>query len=238
MYKRQGVLSLFGEDRSEPSFDERIPVSEAEFDKTTRLAFEKEMLGLYVSDHPLFGYEALLRRRVDTTLGDLVEADDGTVQTVGGVVTGLDKKWTRKGDLMATFELEDLAGSIEVMVFPRTMTEHGHKLDDDAVVLVTGRLDGREDSPKLICQEVEVFDASGESRTRPIRLRVPVGRIDEETIGELKALLAAHPGASEVFLQLGDRRVLRLPNEFSVEPANGLMAELRVLLGGDAVMLG
>ena len=233
-----GVLSLFGEDENEPNFDERIPVPEAEFDKTTRLAFEKEMLGLYVSDHPLFGYEALLRRRVDTTLGDLVEADDGTVRTVGGVVTGLDKKWTRKGDLMATFELEDLAGSIEVMVFPRTMTEHGHKLDDDVVVLVTGRLDGREDSPKLICQEVEVFDASGEPRARPIRLRVPVGRIDEETIGELKTLLAAHPGASEVFLQLSDRRVLRLPDEFSVEPANGLMAELRVLLGGDAVMLG
>ncbi len=233
-----GVLSLFGEDENEPNFDERIPVPEAEFDKTTRLAFEKEMLGLYVSDHPLFGYEALLRRRVDTTLGDLVEADDGTVRTVGGVVTGLDKKWTRKGDLMATFELEDLAGSIEVMVFPRTMTEHGHKLDDDVVVLVTGRLDGREDSPKLICQEVEVFDASGEPWARPVRLRVPVGRIDEETIGELKTLLAAHPGASEVFLQLGDRRVLRLPDAFSVEPANGLIAELRVLLGGDAVMLG
>ena len=83
-----------------------------------------------------------------------------------------------------------------------------------------------------------MFDASGESRTRPIRLRVPVGRIDEATIGELKTLLAAHPGASEVFLQLGDRRVLRLPDEFSVEPANGLMAELRILLGGDAVMLG
>ena len=67
--------------------------------------------------------------------------------------------------------------------------------------------------PKLICQEVEVFDrSSGEPWARPVRLRVPVGRAsDEETIGELKTLLAAHPGASEVFLQLGDRRVLRLP---------------------------
>ena len=83
-----------------------------------------------------------------------------------------------------------------------------------------------------------MFDASGEPWARPVRLRVPVGRIDEETIGELKTLLAAHPGASEVFLQLGERRVLRLPDEFSVEPANGLIAELRVLLGGDAVMLG
>ena len=83
-----------------------------------------------------------------------------------------------------------------------------------------------------------MFEASGEPWARPVRLRVPVGRIDEATIGELKTLLAAHPGASEVFLQLSDRRVLRLPDEFSVEPANGLMAELRVLLGGDAVMLG
>ena len=233
-----GVLSLFGEEQSAPNFDERTLVPEAEFGKADKLALEKEMLGLYVSDHPLLGFEALLRRRVDTTLSELVEADDGVVRRVGGVITGLDKKWTRKGDLMATFGLEDLAGSIEVMVFPRTMAEHGHKLDDDVVVLVTGRLDGREDLPKLICQEVEVFDGSGEATTRPVRLRLPVNRVEEKTIKELKTLLLAHPGASEVFLELNDRRVLRLSSEFSVEPANGLMAELRVLLGGDAVALG
>ena len=233
-----GVLSLFGAADDGPDFDERLPVPEVEFDKATRLAFEKEMLGLYVSDHPLFGYEAALRRRVDTTIEDLAEADDGAVRVVGGVITGLDKKWTRKGDLMATFELEDLVSSIEVMVFPRTMAEHGHKLDEDTVVMVTGRLDSRGETPKLVCQEVEVFDLSQNVSTRPVRLRLPLGQIDPETLADLKSLLSAHPGTSEVFLQLGDRQVLRLPGEFSVEPANGLVAELRVLLGGDAVVLG
>ena len=118
------------------------------------------------------------------------------------------------------------------------MTEHGHKLDEDTVVLITGRLDSRGEAAKLVCQEVEVFDLSQEFSTRPVRLRLPLDQVDPETIGDLKSLLSAHPGTSEVFLQLGDRQVLRLPSEFSVEPANGLMAELRVLLGGDAVVLG
>jgi DNA polymerase-3 subunit alpha len=231
-----GVLSLFGDVGSGPDFDERTPIPDLEFDKTTQLAFEKEMLGLYISDHPLFGHEAALGRHADITLDGFLDAEDGVFGTVGGVVTGLDKKWTRKGDLMATFELEDLTGSIEVMVFPRTMSEHGHKLEEDAVVLVTGRLDGREEVRKLICQEVEIFDIAKEPTARSVRLRVPSGKINQEIIGELKNLLIAHPGPSEVLLELSDRKVLRLSEEFSVEPANGLIGELRVLLGVDAVV--
>ena len=233
-----GVMSLFGESTEGPDFDERAVVADVEFDKNTRLAFEKEMLGLYVSDHPLRGYEGALRRRSESSIDDLAEVDDGLIRVVGGVVTNLSKKWTRRGDLMAVFDLEDLGGVMEVMVFPKTMTEHGHKLEDDRIVLVKARVDRRDDLPKLICQEVEVLEVSQLEQARPVRVRLPVESIREETIEELKVLLVAHPGDSEVYLHLGDSQVLRLPDDFSVDPASGLVGEIRVLLGADSVLVG
>jgi DNA polymerase-3 subunit alpha len=234
-----GVMSLFGEAEGDgPSFDERATVADVEFDKMTRLAFEKEMLGLYVSDHPLRGYESALRRRCDASIGELEDAKDGVFRTVGGVVTNLDKKWTRRGDLMAIFLLEDLGGSMEVMVFPKTMADHGHKLADDVIVLVKGRIDRREDLPKVICQDIEVLRTVELDEAKPVRVQLPLERVRPETIDELKGLLAAHPGDSEVFLHLGDRQILRLPDDYTVDPASGLVAEIRVLLGADAILVG
>ena len=234
-----GVMSLFGEGDSEPLFDERTVISDVEFDKTVRLAFEKEMLGLYVSDHPLSGYEVALRRRCDMAIADLADVDDGMQHTIGGVLTNLQKKWTRKGDLMAVFDLEDLGGSVEVTVFPKTMAEHGHKLEEDAIVLVRGRLDDRRgDVPKILCHEVEVVEMGDLPSSRPVRVRLPIDRVSKSTVDELKELLSAHPGDAEVYLHLGDRQVLRLPIDYCVNPSGGLVGELRVLLGAEAVVTG
>jgi DNA polymerase-3 subunit alpha len=216
-------------------FDERPPIPEIEFAKRERLSFEKEMLGLYVSDHPLMGAEASLRRKCDGTLTDLAELDDGTIRTFGGVITGLQRKWTKKGDLMAVFALEDLQTSVEVMVFPKTMSDHGHKLTDDAVVVVKARVDGRDDQPKLIAMDIEPFEPmAGEAF--PLRLKVAAAALSEALINELKRLLGEHPGDSPVLLHLGDRKVLRLPPAWTVDVAPGLLAELRVLLGPTAIV--
>jgi DNA polymerase-3 subunit alpha len=193
------------------------------------------MLGLYVSDHPLMGAEASLRRRCAGALTDLAEMDDGTIRTFGGVVTGLQRKWTKKGDLMAVFMLEDLQTAVEVMVFPKSMTDHGHKLADDAVVTVRARVDTREDQPKLIAMEVDPFEPmSGEAF--PLRVKVASAALSEAIIGDLKRILGEHPGDSEVFLHLGDRQVLRLPDEWTVDVGPALLAELRVLLGATAIL--
>jgi DNA polymerase-3 subunit alpha len=136
---------------------------------------------------------------------------------------------------MAVFMLEDLRSAIEVMVFPKTMTDHGFKLADDAVVCVKGRVDKREDTPKLIAMEIEVVDTAVDT-VQPLRLRVAPTRVSEELIATLKSLLHEHPGASPVFLHLGERQVLRLPDEFHVDQRNGLLGELRVLLGPDAIV--
>ncbi len=160
--REQGVMSLFGDSFADgpgggsPIFDDtRVPVPDTEFDKRQRLVFEKEMLGLYVSDHPLIGVEAALRRHAEVSVRELRDLAEGDLRWVGGVITGLNRKYTKRGDLMATFTLEDLEAAMEVWVFPRTMTDIGHLLADDAVVCVKGRLDVRDDEPKLICMDLK-----------------------------------------------------------------------------------
>jgi len=237
-----GVMSLFdqmvddgGRDVAVLGFDDREEIPDTEFPKAQKLAFEKEMLGLYVSDHPLFGAEDFLTRRTDIGLEALGDCEDGTIKTVGGVVTGLQRKWTKKGDLMGVFVLEDLRSSAETMVFPRTMTEHGHKLADDAIVLVKARIDTRDDMPKLIAMEIEVVEGVSDAAT-PFRLAVSPNRLTAELVAQLKEILLEHPGDHPVLLHLGDDKVLRLPPAYGVDTGTGLVSEIRVLLGPSALL--
>jgi DNA polymerase-3 subunit alpha len=231
-----GVMTLFGETEGGGSvFDERLPIPDLEFDKRERLAFEKEMLGLYVSDHPLLGVEGALRRRTDTTLDEVPDLEDGSLRTFGGVITTLQRKWTKRGDLMAVFQLEDLRASVEVMVFPKTMTDHGHKLADDAVVVVKAKVDKRDDSPKLVALDIEPVELSADDDT-PLRVKLVPAALSEDLLGELKRVLAEHPGGQAVELHLGERKVVRLAEQWCVDAGNGLVAELRVLLGSSAIV--
>jgi DNA polymerase-3 subunit alpha len=232
-----GVLSLFGDvaDAGVPVHDERVAIDDVEFDGTRRLAFEKEMLGLYVSSHPLLGVEAALRRHTDGSITELRELREGEVRWVGGVVTALARKYTKRGDLMAVFTLEDLAAAVEVMVFPRTMLEFGALLADDAIVCVKGRLDLREEPAKLICLEVKRPEVSAEGDA-PVRIKLSPQMLSESMLGRLKGVLREHPGDVPVHVHL-DRTVLRLPDEFRVDSRNGLVAELRVLLGPNGLVL-
>ncbi len=132
-----GVQTLFGAlEDSADAYDDRPTITDEYFDKTARLKLEKEMLGLYVSDHPLMGVEDALKARASVTIGELADLDEGSQVAVGGVVSGLVKKWTKKGELMAILVLEDLSSSIETMVFPRTFTDYGHLLEDDRIVIL------------------------------------------------------------------------------------------------------
>ncbi len=230
-----GVMSLFGELDDGPTFDERPSVPDVEFEKMPKLSHEKEMLGLYISDHPLLGFEGHVRRKSDCSIGDLADGEDGAIKKVGGLITNLQRKWTRKGDLMAVFELEDLEGSVEIMVFPRTMQEHGPKLEDDKIVLVRGRLENDGDLPKLFAQDIEVIEDLGDNQ--PVRVKLDPAGGSEDKLAELKNILSAHPGDSPVELHLSDRRVIRLPDDFAVDNANGVVAELRVLLGPDSILV-
>ncbi|TDT16235.1 DNA polymerase-3 subunit alpha [Ilumatobacter fluminis] len=239
----RGVMSLFGDWNDDApadeggGFDERLPIPDIEFDKSDKLRNEKEMLGLYVSDHPLFGVESALKRRVEHSISDLETMDDGAQVVVGGVITGLARKFTKKGDQMAVFVLEDLESSIEVTVFPRTLLEQGHKLQDDVIVSVKGRLDKRDESRfGLIAQFVEVLSGLGDGPAAPLRLRLPSHALDELKIQRLKRILRDHPGDSVVQIDIGQGQVVRLADEFRVD-IDRAIGELRMAFGHDAVEL-
>jgi DNA polymerase III subunit alpha len=218
-----------------------------EWEKMVRLSFEKEMLGLYVSDHPLLGAQAALRAMTDCSISDLRDGTvkmesgnggpgrEGQSKTVGGVITALQRKYTKKGDLMAVFILEDLESAIEVMVFPRTMQECGYALTDDAIVAVKARIDDRDDIPKLIALEVKRLEINLDGGGPPLRIQLSE-TARPETIVELKELLRSSPGESEVYVQFGTK-TLRLPTEFNVDPTSRLIVELRVLLGEKGVII-
>ncbi len=222
----------------------RVPVPDTEFDKTQRLVFEKEMLGLYVSDHPLRGLEAALYAHTDCPLAELRDAAspeaavpgaEGTVRAVGGVVTELKRQYTKKGELMARFVLEDLEASMEVFVFPRVMAEYGPMLANDAIVVVRGRLDLRDDTPKLVCMEVRRPQLAEDGVPQELRISLPLGRLTDEKVERLKGVLLEHPGPCPVLLHVGDK-VLRLPPDFNVDSRNGLVGELKTLLGANAIV--
>ena len=235
----QGVMSLFGDfgDPGSSSFDERISIPDVEFDKGDRLKAEKEMLGLYVSDHPLFGVEAALRRKVDCSVAEVADRDDGSMVVIGGVITGLARKFTKKGDQMAVFTLEDLDSTIEVTVFPRVLMEQGHKLADDAIVTVRGRVDRRDESRMgFMAQDVTVLDDLTVGTAAPLHLRLPASALSEAAIDRLKGILGDAPGESPVLVHLGQGKVLRLADDFRVD-LDRAVPELRVVFGHDAVML-
>jgi DNA polymerase-3 subunit alpha len=237
-----GITSLFAvfeEEQAEPGWGgTKVAIPDAEFDKSQRLAFEKEMLGLYVSDHPLMGFEAALSRHTDSSLSDMreedtVAGDRSPVRTVGGVVTDLRRSYTKKGDLMARFVLEDLQAAMEVFVFPKTMAEYGALIENDAILVVKGRLDTREEEPKIVCMEVSrPLLHRGEE---DLHIKLPLGVLTDRRVEGLKEVLSGHPGPSAVLLHVGEK-VLKLPAEFNVDCRNGLVGELKRLLGQSAVL--
>ena len=191
------------------------------------------MLGLYVSDHPLMGIEGALRRRVYCSIPEALERDDGAFVVVGGIINGLTRRYTRKGDQMATFQLEDLQGSVEVTLFPKTLQKFGHQLADDILVSVRGRLDKRDDSRVgMMAMDITVLEGLRAFQDS-LHLKISAQVLTESTIETLKSTLLDHPGTSPVFLHLGPDNVLRLDSEFNVN-LDRVMGVLRSEYGDNA----
>jgi DNA polymerase-3 subunit alpha len=199
------------------------------------------------------GLEKALRNVTDVTIRDLLDSaapggdatavgaatgpggwSENATVTTGGVVTALVRRYTRRGELMATFVLEDLEAAIEVMVFPKTMLEYGGLLEQDAIVAVRGRLDLREDQPKLICRDLRRLELTAPGSDPPVEVVLPLNRLTDSLVRQIRDLVAEHPGNCAVHLRVGEK-VLRLPPQFNVDPRGGLVGALKELLGTSAV---
>ena len=232
--REAGVLSLFGDAGVATGYNSKPAVPDKHATRERMLSDEKEMLGLYISDHPLEGIEHLLAVRRERSVAELAELPDGSVVTVAGAITSLSRRQTRNGAHMATFTLDDRTGMIPVTVFPRALETQDPLLVDEAVVILRARVDGREDEPKLISIELEGFSAE---TAGALRLHFPVTGVSDDRLAALKRLLGEHGGDSPVEIQVGRNHLVQLPQEYRVNTGDGLVPELRQLLGVHAVQV-
>ncbi len=236
-----GQFDLFGIGGDEPGEIDvfSVPVPDIEWDKSVLLAFEREMLGLYVSDHPLLGVEHILASAADITIADLAGegTEDGSFVTVAGILSSVTRKMSKNGAPWAQAVLEDLTGAVEVLFFPATYAEVGMSIAEDAIVVVRGRADAREDAVKIIARELTLPDLTVAAHG-PVTVSLSPSRCTPPLVDRLREVLAAHPGTTEVRLELraGDRvHLLRLPDGLRVAPSPSLMGDLKALLGPSAV---
>ncbi|MDX6348210.1 MAG: polymerase subunit alpha [Streptomyces sp.] len=236
----EGQFDLFGDlggdtADSGTAFGLDTPIGDDEWDKGYLLAQEREMLGLYVSDHPLLGIEHILKDKTDAAIAALNGGDysDGSIVTIGGIISGLQRKMTKQGNAWAIATVEDLAGSIDCMFFPATYQLVSTQLVEDAVVFVKGRLDKREDIPRLVAMELMVPDLTDAGTNAPVTISIPTVKVTPPLVARLGEVLASHKGNTEVRVKLQGARkttVLRLDrHRVTADPA--LFGDLKALLG-------
>jgi DNA polymerase-3 subunit alpha len=238
-----GQFDLFGDMGAAASAPEddvfAVRVPDDEWDKKVLLQFEREMLGLYVSDHPLFGLEHILGAHADASIAGLLAEPPAEQQTVTltGILSSVNRRVTKAGAPWAQVVLEDLEGSIEVMFFPSTYAQVSLTIAEDAIVAIKGRTDAREDTVKLIGSEITLLDTS-EAPRGPVVVKMAPARCTQPMVDRLRDVLATHPGTTEVHLRLenGERsKMLRLGDGYRVTPSPALMGDLKALLGPAAV---
>jgi DNA polymerase-3 subunit alpha len=213
-----------------------LEVSLGEWEKSVLLAHERDMLGLYVSDHPLHGAEHILAQLTERTIASLFidEKIDGAIVTIGGLITTVQRKTTKQGSAWAIITLEDLEGSVEIMVFPQMYTQVSTSLIEDSVVIVRSRVDrGDDEALRVIAMEVTTPDLS-EATSGPVRISLQSSRCISPLVDRLALVLAGYPGTTEVHLHLtggAQTTVLRLDDRLRVTPSPSLYGDLKALLG-------
>ncbi|MEV6139755.1 DNA polymerase III subunit alpha [Nocardia sp. NPDC051990] len=235
-----GQFDLFGGlddgDESVASvFNVKVP--EDEWETKHKLALEREMLGLYVSGHPLNGVEHVLAAQADTAIPAILEGDikDGAQVTIGGILASVNRRINKNGLAWASAQIEDLTGGIEVLFFPQAYSVYGADVVEDAVVLVKARVSVRDDRISLIANDLAVPDLSSIGVAKPLAVVMPTRLCTPDKIGELKRILSRHPGTADVHVRhVGAREntsLWKLDDSLRVSPSSALMGDLKALLG-------
>ena len=212
----QGMVSMFGEEE----IVEEITVEEVDADPDLMLQYEKDMLGVYLSQHPLDRYASVMDRISDSSIKELGSLEGGTVRTVCGVLSGVKSKPTKGGKMMLTGVLEDYENHIDIVAFDAVQKEFGEFLENDVVVRITGRVDTSRDTPQFIIQEangMEGVDMDALAISKPSKSASEVRvvscsekQISKGLLDDLKKELKPKSGAVEVRLDFGGSETLSL----------------------------
>ncbi|MFH5228944.1 DNA polymerase III subunit alpha [Antrihabitans spumae] len=233
-----GQFDLFGGEGADESISSvfNVKVPDEEWETKHRLALEREMLGLYVSGHPLNGVEHVLAAQSDTQIAAILEGDikDGTQVVVGGILASVNRRINKNGLAWASAQIEDLVGSIEVLFFPQAYAVYGMDISEDSVVLVKARVSVRDDRISLIANDLAVPDLSSVGVAKPVAVSIPTRVCTEDKVRALKSILASHPGTADVHLRLVSNNkttMLKVDDSYRVTPSSALMGDLKALLG-------
>nr|MDK8533907.1 DNA polymerase III subunit alpha [Gleimia europaea] len=233
-----GQFDLFGAMGGESASVLQVEIPDIpQWSKREKLQYERDMLGLYVSDHPLSGIHRALARYQDMTIGGIVHGEgsmDNQTVKVAGLVTKVDVKTTRKGELWAIVTVEDLSGSIDVLFFPRSYESISHILATDLVVQVEGRVKERDRERTINGMSMTVLDL-GEDGNAPVVLELPVHRCTEPVLTDLKSIISGYPGPCPVQLRIlrpGEKPTLvQFDPSFNVDSNTSFFADLKAALG-------
>ena len=239
-----GQLSLFDlvDESEKKNYEIRFP-DVGEYSKEILLTFEKEVLGVYVSGHPLQEYEQLWRRNISNTTADFmldeetnsVHIQDGAKAVIGGIIEEKKIKYTKNDKVMAFLQVEDLVGTIEVIVFPKTYEQYGSKLMEDEKVLLRGRVSAEEDKDaKLICESVQTFDEI----PKKLWIKFPTMEAYQQQEKKLLSAIAASDGKDTVVIYVENPRAMKqLGANQTVHGDEALLKQLEELFGEENVKL-
>ena len=228
-----GQFDLFGAESATSVSNVALDIPAGEWEKAMLLSYEREMLGLYVSDHPLLGVEHVLRSGTDMSISELL--DDGghhdQIVTIGGLITSVTRKVTRQGASWAVVTIEDLEGSIEALFFSNTYNQYALTLTEDRIVLIRGRVDKREDQVRFTALEMKNADISA-APTGPLVITLPINQCTPPVVDRMKEILRSHPGKREVHLHLDENGMLTVMKlETLITSSPSLSADLKSILG-------
>ena len=238
-----GQFDLFGSSDGAASTsvsDVELDIPKDEWDKNLLLSYEREMLGLYVSDHPLLGIEHVLRAAVDMPLSQIAEDSVGHEQivTIGGLITQIQRKVSKQGNSWAIVSIEDLEGAVDVLFFAATYQTHAMNLMEDRVIVVRGRIDKREEAPRITALDMTIPDVTG-APTGPLVITIDAIRVTAPLVDRMKEILRSHPGPREVHLKLDDGSkglVMKIDDDLRVTASPSLSADLKSVLGPDCLV--
>jgi DNA polymerase-3 subunit alpha len=234
-----GQFDLFGVETSATSVSGlAIDIPMGEWEKSMLLSYEREMLGLYVSDHPLLGVEHILRAAADMPISQLADVNHDQIITVGGLITQVQRKVSRQGTPWAIVTVEDLDGAVDVMFFSNSYATHGVNLVEDRIVAIRGKVDKREEQPRISALDLTLPDLN-QVPTGPLVITMEMSRCTPPVIERMKEILRSHPGGREVHLQLdesGKKTILKIDEGLKVTSSPSLSADLKTVLGPDCLV--